>query len=87
MEDALRVDGDGGAEVVSEYVDDEEAAMEGGAVAGTPPSEELQRADNRLADFLASIQVCCNGMSLLAEYFVLEYPCWLNILYWNIPTD
>jgi hypothetical protein len=87
VEDALRVDGDGGAEVVSEYVDDEEAAMEGGAVAGTPPSEELQRADNRLADFLASIQVCCNGMSLLAEYFVLEYPCWLNILYWNIPTD
>jgi hypothetical protein len=29
----------------------------------------------------------CTGMSLLAEYFVLEYPYWLNIIYWNIPTD
>jgi hypothetical protein len=27
------------------------------------------------------------GTSLLAEYFVVEYPYWLNIVYWNIPTD
>jgi hypothetical protein len=26
-------------------------------------------------------------MSLLPEYFVLEHPYCLNILYWNIPTD
>jgi hypothetical protein len=29
----------------------------------------------------------CTGISLLAEYVVLEYPYWLNMLYWNIPTD
>jgi hypothetical protein len=27
------------------------------------------------------------GISLLAEYFVLEYPYWLNILYWNMLAD
>ena len=27
------------------------------------------------------------GMPLLAQYFVLEYPYWLNILYSNILTE
>jgi 4-hydroxybenzoate polyprenyltransferase len=30
--------------------------------------------------------ICCTGISSLAEYFVLEYPRWRNILYWNILT-
>ena len=27
------------------------------------------------------------GTSLLTECVVLEYPYWLNVLCWNIPTD
>jgi hypothetical protein len=27
------------------------------------------------------------GISLLTEYFILEYPWWLNVLNWNILTD
>jgi hypothetical protein len=29
----------------------------------------------------------CTEMSLLTDYFTLEYPYWLTFLYWNIPTD
>ena len=31
--------------------------------------------------------IFCTGISLLNEFFVLEYFYWMNILYWNIPTD
>ena len=30
--------------------------------------------------------LCCTGISLLTDHVVLEYPCWLTILYWNILT-
>jgi hypothetical protein len=28
----------------------------------------------------------CTGISLLARYFVLEYPYWVDVVYWNILT-
>jgi hypothetical protein len=49
--------------------------------------EEVRRLDDSIGDesILHDSEVSTE-LSLLAEYFLLDYPYWLNSLFWNIPT-